>query len=336
MSSALVSFVLPCFNSGKYLQQTLDSIAVQTYTHWECIAIDDGSSDTTLSILQAAAQQDPRLKIISRENRGLIASLNEGIAAASGEWIARIDADDICTPDRLVKQLDYCQMQQVDICGSWIGFIGDRSGEWHTPETDAEVRLALLFNTPLAHPSILARAALLKAYPYPDDAPHAEDYALWCQIAATTNARFANLPEVLLHYRTHPGQVTQAKKAALLITAQRVREQYARTALPVALQPLAAEFAKLAEPSRILNHAEWLWMVDFFSQLLALRPESRGALGEIWLDTLQRSRGVNLLDLSRVFKLALQMPPPKAERKKVLKQSLRLAMSDFVWRKIKP
>ncbi|WP_373976574.1 glycosyltransferase [Chitinibacter sp. SCUT-21] len=331
-----VSFVLPCFNAAQYLQQTLDSLIAQSHTDWECIAIDDGSSDQTLAILQAAAQQDARFKIISRPNRGLIASLNEGIAAAQGEWIARIDADDICLPDRLVKQLDYCAQHQVDICGSWIGFIGERSGEWHTPVSDAEVRLALLFNTPIAHPSILARASLLKANPYPDDAPHAEDYALWCHIAATTSARFANVPDVLLHYRTHAGQVTQAKKAALLITAQRVREQYARSALPVALQPLAAEFAKLAEPSRILTHAEWAWMVDFFTQLIALRPESRGALGEMWLDTLQRSRGVNVFDFPRAIKLALQMPPPKAERKKMLKQSLRLAMSDYVWRKVKP
>ncbi|WP_410499431.1 glycosyltransferase family 2 protein [Chitinibacter sp. S2-10] len=336
MNDSLVSFVLPCFNSVGYLQQTLDSIEMQSYTAWECIAIDDGSSDATLSLLQAAAARDQRFKIISRENRGLIATLNEGIAAAQGEWIARIDADDICTPDRLEKQIAYCVEMGADICGSWVGFIGDRSGQWHTPVSDAQIRLALLFNTPIAHPSILARSALLKANPYPADAPHAEDYALWCQIAATSNARFANIPEVLLQYRTHPGQVTQAKKTALLITAQRVREQYARVALPVALQPLACEFAKLAEPTRILNHAEWLWMCDFFTQLIALQPECRGALGEFWLATLQRSRGVNVFDFPRALKLALQMPPPKAERKTLLKQTLRLAMSDALWRKLKP
>ncbi|WP_052190475.1 glycosyltransferase family 2 protein [Chitinibacter sp. ZOR0017] len=331
----LVSFVLPCFNSAEYLQQTIDSITAQTYTHWECVAIDDGSSDATLAILLAAAERDSRFRVITRENRGLIASLNEGIAAARGEWIARIDADDLCRPERLAVQLGYCAQWQLDVCGSWVGFIGERRGEWHTPVTDAQIRLALLFNTPLAHPSILARTSLLKAHPYPADAPHAEDYALWCQLARQPSVRFGNVPQVLLQYRTHRGQVTQAKKAALLITAQRVREDYAGHALPVALQPLAAEFAKLAEPSRLLNHAEWRWMCDFFRQLLALRPESRGALGEWWLDTLQRSRGVSLLDAPAVLRLALQMPPPQAERPRVLKQAARLVMSDRLWQVLK-
>jgi glycosyltransferase involved in cell wall biosynthesis len=180
----LVSFVLPCFNSAQYLQETLDSISAQSHTHWECIAVDDGSTDTTLALLQAAADIDPRFKIISRENRGLIASLNEGIAASSGEWIARIDADDVCAPERIAEQLAHCAATGADVCGTWVKFIGDRDGEWHTPVSDAAIRVALLFNTPLAHPSVLARACVLKARPYPADAPHAEDYALWCQLAA--------------------------------------------------------------------------------------------------------------------------------------------------------
>ncbi|QLG88798.1 glycosyltransferase [Chitinibacter bivalviorum] len=331
---SLVSFILPCFNSAEYLQQTIDSIFAQQYTHWECIAIDDGSMDLTLSILQQAAAQDARFKIISRGNRGLIASLNEGIAAAQGEWIARIDADDICLPQRLTRQLAYMAETGADVCGSWIEFIGERSGQWQTPQTDAGIRIALLFNTPLAHPSILARADILKANPYPLDAPHAEDYSLWCILAAK-GVRFANVPEVLLQYRCHAGQVTQAKRAALRITAQRVREQYAQTALPVPLQPLAARFAELAEPGRIINRDEWHWMRDFFEHLLQLCPESRAVLGEIWLDTLQRTRGVSVRDFAGAARLYLRLPPPAAEHKKLRKQMVRLLVSDRVWRSIK-
>ncbi|MBE9609111.1 glycosyltransferase family 2 protein [Chitinilyticum piscinae] len=334
MSCPLVSFVLPCYNAAGYLQETLDSIVRQSYTRWECVAIDDGSTDATLAILQTAARRDPRFRVISRDNRGLIATLNEGIAAAEGEWIARIDADDLCTDDRLERQLMRVQETAADVCGAWVHFFGDRDGEWHLPTSDAGIRAMLLFNSALAHPTVLARRELLLAHPYAADARHAEDYALWCALARA-GARFTTVPRVLLHYRTHAGQITQSKRDELRETAMRVRLGYAQWALPVPLQALADRFAELAEPGRLLSTGEFREFMGILRQLAVLMDGARSVLGEVWLDALQRTQGLHAGMLPEVMLYHASMPIPMAEMGKWRKLLLRMGMSDWLWQTLK-
>jgi hypothetical protein len=333
-SSPKVSFVLPCYNSAAYLQETLDSISGQSFTDFECIAVDDGSSDATLAILQAHAVKDARFSIITRENRGLIATLNEAIALAKGEWIARMDADDICDPQRIEKQLQRLHETQADVCGSWIRFFGDKNGEWMTPSTDGAIKAMLLFNSAFAHPSVIARTTLLKAHPYSPHAVHAEDYALWCELAQA-GATFTSVPEVLLNYRCHAGQITQSKKDELRATAQMIRSKYARFALPAAMQKHADRFVELAEPARQLSRAEFDWMCDFYLQLAENWPASRSPLGEVWVDTLQRTSGVNLLLLGKVQALNQALPPPASELSKLKRQKIRCIIGDRAWQLIK-
>lgn len=330
----LISFLLPCFNSEMYLQQTLDSIAAQTYTHWECIAIDDGSTDGTLGLLQAAAARDPRFIVISRENRGLIATLNEAIAAARGEWLARIDADDICTADRLDQQLARLMETGADICGAWVRFIGDRSGVWQTQSTDGAIKAGLLFNSTLAHPTVMLRASLVKTQGYDAQALHAEDYALWCRLAKN-GATFTGVADVLLEYRCHAGQITQSKKEQLRATAQKIRLDYARHALPLPLQPVAAEFAELVEPGRSLTVIECRSLFTIYLQLAQLWPTSRPALGEVWLDTLQRTQGVNVGICFYAFAMKAKLPIPISEKAKWRKQLLRMLVGDGLWQRLK-
>lgn len=330
----LVSFLLPCFNSEAYLQQTLDSICAQSYTQWECIAIDDGSTDATLEILQAAAARDPRFIVISRENRGLIATLNEAIAAARGEWLARIDADDICTPDRIDKQLARLIATGADVCGTWVRFIGDRSGVWQTQSSDGAIKAGLLFNSTLAHPTVMLRASLVKEDGYDAAAKHAEDYALWCRLAKN-GAIFTGVAEVLLEYRCHAGQITQSKKDELRATAQKIRLDYASHALPLPLQPVAAEFAELVEPGRILTVIECRSLFTIYLQLAQLWPTSRAALGEVWLDTLQRTQGVNMGMCFDAFSIKAKLPIPLSEKSKWRKQVLRILLGDRIWQALK-
>ncbi|STR45621.1 glycosyltransferase family 2 protein [Iodobacter fluviatilis] len=333
-TAPIVSFVLPCYNSAAFLQATLDSISQQSFKQFECIAIDDGSSDATLALLQQHAQQDPRFIVISRANRGLISTLNEAIAVARGEWIARIDADDICHPQRIEKQLQRLQATGADVCGSWIRFFGDKTGEWMTPSSDGAIKAMLLFNSAFAHPSVIARAALLKANPYPPHAVHAEDYALWCTLAEV-GATFTTVPEVLLDYRCHAGQITQSKKDELRATAQIIRSKYARFALPAAMQKRADRFVELAEPARQLSRAEFDWMCDFYLQLAEAWPASRSPLGEVWVDTLQRTSGVNLFLLGKVQALSQTLPPPASEISKLKRQKIRCLIGDKAWQLIK-
>lgn len=318
----MISIVLPCYNAAAYLQATLDSLSAQSLRDFECIAIDDGSKDATHAILQAHAARDPRFCIISRENRGLIASLNQGIAAAQGEWIARMDADDIAHTDRLEKQLALLEKTGADICGSWIRFFGDRQGEWHLPEHDVAIRAHLIFNVALAHPTVLARASWLKAHPYRPENEFAEDYGLWCELTLA-GAKFCNVPEVLLDYRTHAGQITQSRAVQMRAAGQRIRERYIPAYLPEDLKPLAPRLIALADATRILSVAEFSWLAETLLQILDWQPLSRTAFGSIWLDALQRTpqAGLRLAWLSR--RLARHFPLPASESRRYLRQLAR-------------
>lgn len=317
-----ISIVLPCYNSAAHLQQTLDSLSAQTFRDFECIAIDDGSTDATRALLEIHAARDPRFTITSRENRGLIATLNEGIAVARGEWIARMDADDIAHTDRLAKQLAHVEATGADICGSWIRFFGDRQGEWHLPTDDAAIRAHLIFNVALAHPSVLARASLLKNHPYDPANENAEDYGLWCELALA-GAKFSNVPAVLLDYRTHAAQISQSRASAQRAAGQRIRAHYIPHYLPNDLQPLAPQLIMLADPTRLLTVEEFTWLADCLLRLQTWQPLCRSAFGTIWLDALQRTpkAGVNLALLSR--RLARNFPLPRSEGRRYLRQIAR-------------
>jgi len=222
----LVSIILPVYNGATYLQQTLDSIKAQTLTDWELIAINDGSKDDSEKILRDFAANEPRTRIISRENRGLIATLNEGVQAARGIWIARIDADDICLPERLEKQIAWAEKQQADLCGGSIERIGiDAGHSWVFPASTQGIYAWLLFRSAFAHPTIIIKRELALEFPYSADFLHAEDYELWTRLALA-GVPMTNIPERVLRYRVHEEQVSTAKKDAQTDTRVRVTRNY--------------------------------------------------------------------------------------------------------------
>lgn len=107
MRNDLISVIMPAYNAEKYIEEAICSIKEQTYSNWEMIIIDDGSNDSTAQIVLKHVKSDNRIRMISRENKGLVSSLNEGIESAAGKFIARMDADDICDSTRLKKQISY-------------------------------------------------------------------------------------------------------------------------------------------------------------------------------------------------------------------------------------
>src|SRR5687768_15279009 len=116
-----VSVVMPAYNAGAYLRDAVNSILEQTFRNFEFIIINDGSSDETASILQEFERVDSRMRVFHQENQGMIAALNRGCRAARGEYIARMDADDVSHVDRLERQLDYMiRRPHIGILGTWI------------------------------------------------------------------------------------------------------------------------------------------------------------------------------------------------------------------------
>ena len=206
-----ITVLMAVYNGEKYLEQAIKSILWQTFTDFEFVIIDDGSTDKSPDIIKSF--EDNRIKYIANEkNMGLPYSLNRGLELARGEFIVRMDADDISLPNRLQKQVTFMEENpQIAVCGSFVKTFGGKRDEFvHTYFTDPnDIEASLLFNTSLAHPSVMMRKSELKKYnlKYETDFKYfEEDYNLWVELSQ--KSQLANLPEVLLFYRLHEKSVT--------------------------------------------------------------------------------------------------------------------------------
>lgn len=222
----MISVVLPVFNAEKYVREAVRSILSQSFTNFELILINDGSLDGTLTILEEFRQLDQRIILISQENKGLVASLNDGIKLARGKWIARMDADDIALQQRFERQLEWLERTGADIAGSWIQLFGtaDKRILKHS-QTDEAIKMELLFGSPFAHPTVMMRAELVKKLHYDHAWEKAEDYDLW-ERAARAGWKMTNVPEVLLLYRQHETQISTASSSKQHQLSQMIRRRY--------------------------------------------------------------------------------------------------------------
>lgn len=244
-----VSVLLAVYNGGRYLPASLDSLLHQTLRDIEVIAVDDGSTDDSAALLAAVSRHDARLKVVSRENRGLSFSLNEARALATGRYLARMDADDLCLPRRLELQATFLDAHpDVDVCGSFARTFG--AFPWRSvrpPVADAAIRCELVFNNPLVHPAVMLRADVFDRLGGYDPAiAYAQDYELWSR--ALGLAGFANLPRTLLRYRRHREQMGSVYAASV----QRAENERIFTTLLgyLGLAPSAAELSLHFEISR--------------------------------------------------------------------------------------
>jgi glycosyltransferase involved in cell wall biosynthesis len=208
MSSAislrpLISVVMPVYNRQEYVGEAIQSILAQTYSNFEFIIVDDGSTDETPRLIREYADRDARIHLLFLEHGGGPRAANAGIAQARGELIARMDSDDISLPQRFAVQLDWLRQHELDVCGSSALFFGEAAGPAWFPETHAVIRHELLFRVSLLHPTVVVRSEILRAQPYAETAHH-DDYELWTRLAP--KYRLGNVPQILLKHRVHPQQ----------------------------------------------------------------------------------------------------------------------------------
>jgi glycosyltransferase involved in cell wall biosynthesis len=226
-----VTVLMPVYNAEKYVKKAIDSILNQTFKDFEFLLINDGSTDKTPMILQN--YHDPRIKIINHEkNLGIARSLNGGIEIACGEYIARMDADDISLQERLMQQVAFLdQHPEIGVLGAAMEVINDEDvtiGKMDVVEENETLQSLLLVNNVIHHPTIMVRARLMKeAGGYNEKLPHVEDYDLWRRLSRVS--QLANLPDVLVRYRRHDKNITvcyrqKQLKAALDISLSAVRE----------------------------------------------------------------------------------------------------------------
>lgn len=197
---------MPVFNGQEYLQEAIDSVLDQSFSDFEFIIIDDGSSDATIDILADYEKQDSRIVIRRFEqNQGISTSLNYGMYQARGQFIARMDADDISRVDRLEKQVEFLNMHsEIDVCGTWVELTGNSAGEiWRYPLSHDAICAGMIFANTLVHSTVMFRADSIKKYKisYDENTQYAQDYELWSRILPFV--KFANLGIPLLKYRVY-------------------------------------------------------------------------------------------------------------------------------------
>ncbi len=228
MNQPLVSVLMPCYNAEKYVEDAIRSILEQTYANLEIVAINDCSKDNTRDILLRLASEDKRVKVYDNEaNLKLIKTLNKGIDLCGGEYIARMDADDIALPERIEKEVRFLEENRDhDIVSTlFYAFPLDNPGKrslHHSPLKDDELRAYLLFKSGICHPAVMIRKRVFTELGLSFEAEylHVEDYALWSK--ALYKTKLANVGEPLLLYRVHPTQVSSLHEQLQLDNKKKV------------------------------------------------------------------------------------------------------------------
>lgn len=212
-----VTVLMPVFNGEKHLREAIESILNQTLTDFEFLIIDDGSADSSTEIMKS--YDDPRIRMIhNNKNMGLIHCLNMGLESAKGKYIARMDCDDISSPDRLDIQASFLEENPgTGVCGTWIKlFDNNKSYIVKHPTTSEEIETALFFYNCIAHPSVMLSRALFNKFNlrYRDEFFYAEDYKLWCE--CTRHFRISNIPKALLKYRITQRGISHSSDGKIL------------------------------------------------------------------------------------------------------------------------
>jgi len=209
----LISVVIPCYNAEQFVKQAIDSIINQTYTNLEIILIDDGSTDSTLKILNECSLNDSRISVYRNpENRKLIYTLSKGIELAAGEYIARMDADDTCTADRIQTQLNYLlDHPEVDACSTGYNVINFKgkilTTKFPKAINSATLKFISMFSTPINHGALLAKSNVMKENKYDKKYLHSEDYELFSRLLLN-GYKMTNLNKSLYNYRKNLNSVS--------------------------------------------------------------------------------------------------------------------------------
>jgi glycosyltransferase involved in cell wall biosynthesis len=230
MPTPYVSVIMPYYNAGRFIAQAIESILAQTFTDFEVLLINDGSTDASEEILQLYSN-DPRLVFVRNErNCGVAAALNTGLRVAKGVVFARMDADDLAAPQRLEKQVDYLSTHpDCILCGTDVVLIDANQrviGTRQFPHTDHEIKRQLLRVNPFCHPTVCLPATIVRQYglQYSAEFPRAEDYHFWLRLASY--GQFVNLPEKLLQWRYSAHSIRLAYSKEMLSDTIRLKWRY--------------------------------------------------------------------------------------------------------------
>ncbi len=294
MKAPTVSVLMPVYNARRYVAEAVESILAQTFDDFELLIVDDGSTDRSLNILKKYASMDARIHLVSRPNTGYVVALNEMIKRAQGEFIARMDADDISLPDRFKKQVEFLRNHpRVGVVGGAYELIDDR-GRLLTIRRlfndNARIQDRLLSgDTHLAHPSVMMRRSLLQQVGgYDASLMPTEDLDLWLRLGEITE--LANLPDILIRYREHIASISTWQQGRPWLekreACRRAWQRRGIEARPISDRPYRAG---LDRDSQFEFVFQWAWIaymqgrhrmaIAYVWKCLRRRPASRASWG---------------------------------------------------------
>jgi glycosyltransferase involved in cell wall biosynthesis len=258
-----VSVMMPVYNTRAYVAEAVESVVAQTFEDFELLIVDDGSTDGSTEVLRRLADGDPRIRLVVRENRGVTRTAAEMVEAARGEFLARMDSDDIALPRRLERQVAFLRAHpEVVAAGSWVQWIdaeGDPLREFHAAETHEEIDRALLTErtNAICQPASMVRAdAMRRVGGYRPEFVVSEDYDLWLRLAEV--GRLANIPEVLLKYRYRPTSLARSRRDQCRYFDDRaIRDACERRGVPAVVPPSVAGEPPQTEADHRLTWAWW-------------------------------------------------------------------------------
>lgn len=276
-----ISVLMPVYNAERYLAEAVESILAQTFDDFEFVIIDDGSKDRSRAILEGYAARDPRIRLVSRPNTGIIGALNEGLALASGELVARMDADDIALPHRLARQKAHLdEYPECVMVGSRVLVI-DPAGMPLTVMSDALTHEQIVEGflagrgQLVHHPAVMyRRRVVLEIGAYRTIFDEAEDLDLFLRLAEV--GRVVNLEEPLLKYREHLAKAGRAKMARVEENSLRIRrDAHRRRGLPFA-EPSAREEVRPFDESEV--YRTWGWWAVMSGNVASARKHAISCL----------------------------------------------------------
>ncbi len=294
----MISVIMPTYNDEKYICEAIDSILNQTYTNFEFIIINDGSTDKTEEII--LSYDDSRIVYVkNEENLQIVKTLNKGIDLAKGKYIARMDADDISVSERFEKQLLFMKKNpEIDICGTWMQILDQADSIWKYPKYHEEIKAQLLFNTPVAHATSMMKRSFFDNLSYSVFSDKAEDYHLWSE--AINSKKFENITEVLYLYRWHPNQTCKTSRNIQVTVANSVREVMLER---MGMKPTNREMVIHTNFSLLVwnekNHGELiLWLKKLIEQNKEFNYFDENALkkiiGSFWWKMINAQKKYNL------------------------------------------
>ena len=306
LNQPLVSVLLSVYNSELHLKDAIESILNQSYPHFELIIVNDGSVDSSEKIIDSF--QDKRiLKINNPGNKGLIFSLNKAFEAAKGNYIARMDADDISLPERFKKQVDFLESHpEIGLCS--CHYTQFNSSDKYPSQSlihHEEIISHLLFNSSLAHPTLMIRRSVLleQKVVYDMHYPHAEDYELWTRLALKT--KFGAVEEQLFLYRLHENQVTQKYHQQQIESGNKIREKFLAALGFICSAEELRVHCLLGSSSRIEKMEDLLLLQTWLEKMLVQNKENQKIpvqvftpiIGKYWYDAC----GITKLGLRAFF-----------------------------------